>query len=230
MSAPPVLDRMRGQLEAWSTAGDRREVFLRCYSMMTANMHDAIGRGAFADGPWVDRLLHRFADYYFDALEQWNALPESAPAVWQVAHERTRRPETAVWQHLLLGVNAHINYDLVLTVHELLEADWASMTEDERTLRYGDYCLVNSIIAETIDAVQDDVIAPAMPVGAILDRLMGRLDEYLISRFITSWRDRTWEHAVSLLDAQDGQQRAAIVRSVEEQALRTAGRINLGAH
>ena len=28
----------------------------------------ALEQGSFEDVEWVDRLLHRFADYYFDAL------------------------------------------------------------------------------------------------------------------------------------------------------------------
>lgn len=228
MNGPEVLARMHAMLDRWAATDDRRDVFLRCYSMMTANMHAAIARGEFADGVWVDRLLRRFAGYYFDALEQWETRPDTAPRVWQLAHESTRRDAAAVLQHLLLGVNAHINYDLVLTVHELLEREWQAMPPSVRGARYADYCRVNAIIAATIDAVQDDVIAPAMPVGAVLDRLLGRIDEYLISRLITSWRERTWEFAVLMLDAGDGEGRAVVVADVEAQALRIAGRINLG--
>ena len=228
MSTPVVLERMHALLDDWAAEDDRRDVFLRCYSMMTANMHLAIDRGEFADGVWVERLLHRFAEYYFDALERWDSAPDTAPQVWQIAHESTRRADAAILQHLLLGVNAHINFDLVLTVHELLIGEWHAMTPSAREVRYADYCRVNAIIAATIDAVQDEVIAPAMPVGAVLDRLLGRIDEYMISRLITSWRDRTWEFAVLLLDTGENEGRAAVLADVEAQALRIAGRINLG--
>lgn len=228
MSAPHVLQRMQALCNQWSSEGDRREVFLRCYGMMTSNMHAAIGRGDFIDSVWVDRLLHRFAEYYFEALERWDTSPDAAPAVWQLAHGSTGREGTAVWQHLLLGVNAHINFDLVLTVHELLEDEWAGLSPEARLRRHDDYCRVNAIIADTIDAVQDEVLAPSMPSSVILDRLMGRIDEYMISRLVTSWRDRTWDHALRLLETCDGTQRLAIVAEVEEHALRLAARINLG--
>jgi hypothetical protein len=35
---------------------------------MTEKMLVALEQGSFEDVEWVDRLLHRFADYYFDAL------------------------------------------------------------------------------------------------------------------------------------------------------------------
>jgi hypothetical protein len=228
MADPSALTRMQTILERWFAEGDRRDVFLRCYSMMTANMHAAIDRDEFSDGAWVARLLHRFADYYFDALAKWEQRPESAPPVWQLAHASTRHADASVWQHLLLGVNAHINYDLVLTVHELLQSEWQVLAREERERRFADYGRVNDIIAATIDAVQDDVIAPAMPVSAILDRLMGRIDEYLISRLISSWRDRTWDFALELLQTTDTAQHRKIVARVEEKALRIAAHISLG--
>ncbi|MBE0643785.1 MAG: hypothetical protein IH600_06865 [Bacteroidetes bacterium] len=228
MSAIPVLDRMHARLGEWSAAGDKRDVFLRCYSMMTANMHAGIDGAVFRDADWVWRLLGRFAEYYFEALDQWERDPVLAPKVWQLAHESTRRSDATILQHLLLGVNAHINYDLVLTVAELLDAEWPAMTHPERDFRYDDYCRVNAVIADTIDQVQDEVIAPAMPLSAVFDVLLGRLDEMLISRMIASWRDRTWVFAVRLLEAPDPAARQAIVAEVEESALRMAQQLSAG--
>ncbi len=220
-----TLARMDALLAEWKVDGDRRDVFLRCYRMMTANMHTAIGSHHFADPVWVAQLLHRFADYYFDALTRWNADPAGAPPVWQRAHALARDNDDAVVQMLLLGVNAHINYDLVLTVDELLSVEWRRMLPHDRAARHDDYCRVNAIIASTIDAVQDEILSPSLPLAALLDRVMGRLDEYLISRLITSWRDHTWESAIALIDATDADARTRIIDEVEHRALRMADRI-----
>jgi hypothetical protein len=226
--APVLIERMSSLIDRWSAEEDRRDVFLRCYRMMTVNMHEAIDRGEFSDGPWVATLLQRFAGYYFDALEQWERGPTLAPPVWQLAHESTRLSDAAAWRHLLLGVNAHINFDLVLTLQELLDAEWSGLSATQRTRRYEDYCRVNAIIAATIDAVQDQILAPDIPFSALLDRVLGRLDEYIISRVITSWRDQTWENAVLMLDNPDPAERELIIRRVEADSLRLAGRINTG--
>ncbi len=74
-----------------------------------------------------DGLLHRFADYYFDALDAYDADPARTPAVWRVAHEATRAPRTSAVQHLLLGLNAPINYGLVRTLVDVLEPEWARL-------------------------------------------------------------------------------------------------------
>lgn len=67
-----VVQQMVTRAQNWETAGDKRYIFLRCYSMMSANMAVAIQEGRFAHSPWVATLMLRFADYYFDALELYD--------------------------------------------------------------------------------------------------------------------------------------------------------------
>ena len=88
--------------------------------MMTNNMLIAIDQDEFHDPEWVSILLHRFADYYFEALDKYEAGDIQTPVVWEVAHDAATERKIFVLQNLLLGVNAHINYDLVVTLVELL--------------------------------------------------------------------------------------------------------------
>ena len=78
----PVLERMDTLIARWEANRDPRWVFLSCYRAMTANMLTSVAQRDFLDSAWVDRLLHRFADYYFDALEAFERDPATAPAVW----------------------------------------------------------------------------------------------------------------------------------------------------
>jgi hypothetical protein len=170
----------------------------------------------------VDRLLQRFAEHYFAALQAYDQDPLSAPQVWQIAHNFTRDADAWALQKLLLGVNAHINFDLVLTLDEMLAAEWDLLSEEERSGRYWDYCYVNDIIAQTIDSVQDQVLEPAMPVMDLVDKLFGNQDERLISRMLTRWRDHVWTDAMSLLAAKRSDEQADQIRRVEAEALRLA--------
>jgi hypothetical protein len=206
-------------IQDWEAIGSPKAVFLNCYRMMTNNTLAALAHGEFADPRWVDRLLHRFADYYFEALEIYESDPLSAPVVWQLAHDTTRDPDALPLQNLLLGVNAHINYDLVLTLDELLQPEWAALSEEARLERYNDYTHVNDIIGRTIDQVQDEILAPMMPVAGIFDRLMGPLDELLLSHIITKWRESVWENACRLLTGDEEIKREVMVEQVEAAAL-----------
>lgn len=223
----PVTMRMQTLVSQWQSQNDQRYIFLDCYLMMTRNMLKALAAGEFNDPAWVGRLLEHFADYYFNALEDFERERTAAPAVWQVAFDSARDARALALQKLLLGVNAHINYDLVFTVVELLRPEWDGLSETQRQERQVDYTLVNTIIARTVDDVQDQVLEPVMPLMEVIDRLFGSLDELLISRLITEWREDVWRYAVSLLEAQELQEKAKVTQQVEAQALKLGKAIHL---
>jgi hypothetical protein len=216
-----VTKKMQRCIDRWDACGDGKALFLRCYRMMTGNVIAAVQQRDFNDPEWVDRLLNHFADYYFVSLEVYEANPAGAPAVWQLAHSAANNPNLSAVQKLLVGVNAHINYDLAFTLVDLLRQEWAGLSDAQRTLRYEDHCRINNVIAETIDTVQDDILEPAMPVMKLVDDLMGGADELMISRLIAGWRDNVWQYAVRMLATDDLQQLAALAKQVEADALET---------
>ena len=217
-----VVDRMQECIDRWDRAGDPRGVFLSCYALMTRNMFDALDAGEFADGAWVSHLLHHFAGYYFDALDAYEAGEEGAPAVWRRAHDAAQRSTTPAISLLLLGVNAHINYDLVLAVADLLEFEWPSLSDEERHARYEDFCRVNDTIGQTIDSVQDTVLEKREPFMALVDTLFGPIDEWLVSRGITEWREEVWGHAVRRVETPGDAQREVLRQEIEASAMRWA--------
>ena len=129
---------------------------------------------------------------------------------------------------MLLGVNAHINYDLVFTLVDMLEPEWQGLSPEQRTHRYNDHCRVNNIIGRTIDAVQDQVLEPGMPLMDLVDKLLGPVDEFLISHLISNWREDVWQNAAELLGT--GSERNKLEGQIEAHALRVGrviSRLNL---
>ncbi len=210
---------MKLRADLWEAGGDRRFIFLRCYCMMSGNMAEAVGAGRFADGVWVTALMHRFAHYYFEALEAYDARPEHAPPAWRQVFDAAREPGTHVLQNLLLGVNAHINYDLPLALYDTLNDTWPNLGEQARQHRHNDHVEVNRIIESTIDAVQDQVVEPMSPAMAVVDRLMGRMDEWLLSQLISGWRTDVWHVAQHLLGAPDEGSREKVRKEQEQRVL-----------
>jgi hypothetical protein len=213
---------MQALVQQWESAADRRAAFLSCYLLMTRNMLAAIDKGEFGDALWVSRLLHRFADYYFDALAAYDQDSPATPPVWRQAHNATLQPGTQVLQHLMLGVNAHINYDLVLTLVDLLEPEWTQLSPEERARRHADHCHVNDVIGRTIDAVQDSIIERFMPVMDIVDKLLGPIDELVVAQLLTRWREDVWKHALQLLEAPEPGEREHLRQELEATALQRA--------
>ena len=215
----PVPQRMTALIDQWDAAHDRRAIFLGCYRLMTNNMLDAIEAGRFHDGVWVSHLLERFANYYFAALDRFEQDEPNTPPVWKLAFDATRDEEVMTLQHLLLGVNAHINFDLIFSIYDLLQVEWAEATPEQRAQRHADHEMVNRIIGETTDAVQDQVVERFSPWVEVFDKMLGPVDEWLTSHLISHWREEVWETAVRYLEAADEDTRAELRQQIEHTAL-----------
>lgn len=221
-AAEPVIEQMDSLLAGWEAGGDPRRIFLGCYKMMSENMLAALRAGEFEDTAWVTALLDGFANYYFRALTAYEQGSLTASAVWRYAFEASRSPKIHVLQNLVLGVNAHINYDLVFALSDVLQAEWGQLAEAQRQMRYRDHCHVNDIIKQTIDAVQDQIVEPLEPDLRVFDRLLGPLDEWMTGWMISEWREEVWKHAVRLMELDGGDEREAYARQVEESSITRA--------
>ena len=213
-----TVGRMMQQANQWRDGNDNRCIFLHCYATMSGNMKKALIEGRFADANWVDKLLEHFASYYFKALHQFEHHAPEIPAVWQHAFAEAANRHH-VLQYMLLGVNAHINYDLPLALYDMLNDHWQTADETLHGQRIHDHNMVNTIIAETIDLVQDEVIEFYDPSMDIVDKLMGRVDEWILTELISSWRAHVWLRAMQLLQATTEEQREVIRLQIEADAL-----------
>lgn len=215
----PVVTRMAAQLAEWEARGDGRAIFLDCYLQMTVAVHQRLGADGFADPAWVSTLLERFADYYFLSIDGGEEVCE-IPAPWALAHAAAVGNDATVLQLLLAGVNAHINYDLVLTLIDVLDQEWHEADEAARSRRRDDYDAINTVIAATADLVQDRVVERRAPVLDVLDRALGRWDEQLAVRLLTGWRNRVWRDALRVLALDSPDARAARIATIEAQCAR----------
>ena len=100
---------MAALLESLRAAGDQRQYFHATYQRTTIAVAAELRRGGFADAEWVERWDVAFADLYLDALRA--ALAGGRPTrPWEIAFGAPAG--VSPLRHVLLGMNAHINYDL----------------------------------------------------------------------------------------------------------------------
>jgi hypothetical protein len=222
-----ILQQMRDQISLWEQISDSRATFLSCYLLMTENMLQAIESNQFHDSEWVYTFLNRFAEYYFEALSAYENQRLIAPNVWVIVHDAAQKDTTQVLQNLLLGINAHINYDLIFTLVDMLAPEWEQLSLLEKDQRQADHNHVNRIIADTIDSVQDQVIEKLVPRMDLVDKLMGPLDEWMISTLITHWRDEVWRQAVDLLESEDKDACEVRKKEIEQRTIKRANTILL---
>lgn len=196
-----VIDDLDKIIERERAAGSRRAYFPALYRATTAEVLRAVEAGQFEDPERMVRMDVIFAGLYLRAHREWTAgRPCAEP--WRLAFEAASDDGLLVLQHLLLGMNAHINLDLPI-------AALAAAGDDLPRLRR-DYDHLNVILTRMIDRMQAAVNAVS-PELAWLDRLGGGLDELLGSVGIKAFRDEAWERAEGLAAAADpGAARAAL--------------------
>src|SRR5262245_509827 len=165
------------------------------YRTVTRHMGEALEMDVFDDPRRVEHLIVVFADRYVDAHKTWRAggPPTSS---WRLAFEFSRRGRGSALQHLLLGMNAHINLDLGA-------ATAAVSTADDLATLHGDFGRVNRVLFGLVDGIQAELGA-ATRWMAWLDRLGLGWDEAMMRTGIGAAREWAWdlaEHAVAADDA-----------------------------
>lgn len=172
--------------------GDDRGAFLVVYARVTDAVGQAIADGVFADPEWTTAYLVAFADLYRQALYAYEVDDSDAlPDAWKVAFDAAAEGEALVAQNVLLGVNAHVNYDLALALTEV-------GIDPDRDKKYDDHCTVNDILRHLVDEVQENVAETYAPGIATVDESLGRLDEAVSYGTLVEGRDSAWRSAVAL--------------------------------
>jgi len=175
---------------------DRRAVFLTIYTRMTRAIRDRIEDGGFANPSWMRRYTVTFANYYrraFLAFERGEL--GAVPDPWRVAFGTAVAGDALVVQDAFLGINAHINYDLALTLRDV-------GIDPNRSAKRADHRAVNDVLARLVDAQQEALAEVYAPGVADVDDAFGRLDERLSLLGLTEGREQAWRVAVVSTDVE----------------------------
>jgi hypothetical protein len=193
-----AFDRLRDLERRLRKAGDRRAVFLTIYTRMTAVVRDAIAAGRFHDPDWMRRYTVAFADYYRRAFRGFErGALDSVPDPWIIAFRTAVEGSALVAQDAVLGINAHINYDLALTLRDV-------GIDPHRRRKRRDHRAIDAVLADLIDAQQAalaDLYAPGIEG---IDATLGRFDEALSLFSMVEGRAQAWRIAAVLTDVSWG--------------------------
>ncbi len=163
--------------------------FTALYQEVTIRVKEGISNGVFEDGPRMEHLDVTFALRYLDAYQAYHqGLPCSLS--WVRAFDASKDSSLIVLQHLLLGMNAHINLDLGIASAEVMKG------KDLKIL-HNDFNKINEILSSLVNKVQQDLTEIWSPLRWIL-RLSGRIDNLVVDFSMTMARDGAWSFAQSL--------------------------------
>jgi hypothetical protein len=188
-------------------ASDRGVFFAAMYRAVTERVRQGIHQDWFDDGARMERFDVLFARRYLDACRGWEA-GTGVTGAWRLAFETAERHDCIALQHVLLGINAHINLDLGIAAAD------AAPGNEIRELR-DDFERINDLLAEMVDSMQD-ALAAISPWSRLVDRVGLRFDEALVSHTLRQTRAEAWEFAVALSGTEPGERAIVIERRDQE--------------
>ena len=193
-----LVRRMEGLLAPLEARGDPARFFLATYLRTTRAVAEELERGGFRDPAWVERWDVAFADLYLDAIEDAEA-GRRPPEPWVVAFGAGAGGDgVAPLRHVLLGMNAHINYDLaqsLLAVIPSRDFDDPGLLAD----RHADHEHIDQVLVARVGAEDTELEALSGPRSRT-DRLLQPLNRLATRRFLRESRAKVWANA-RLLDA-----------------------------
>jgi hypothetical protein len=216
-----LIGRMRALLAPLEERGDPGRYFLATYLRTTLAVEQELARGGFRDPEWVERWDVAFADLYLDALEAAEA-GRPPPEPWAVAFGAAEGDRLPPLRHVLLGMNAHINYDLAQSLVAVISA---AEFDDPQVLagRRADHEHIDQVLVSRVGA-EDSELEALSGGRSLVDRLLQPLNRQGTKRFLKESRAKVWANA-RLLDAARRQGAEAYAARLAELERLSAARV-----
>ncbi|WP_194766297.1 DUF5995 family protein [Tamlana sp. I1] len=195
-----VLDELDLIIEECIATNSRLGLFAYIYRRTTYEIASEIALGNFEDNQRLEIMDVAFANLYLDAYKAYkNGQPVSA--VWAYAFNHAHEPLT-ILQHIMLGMNAHINLDLSI-------ATAATMSGQDILDIEADFNKVNDILFQITNEMQDR-LSRVSPLMFLLDFLGKNNDEKIIDFSMRKAREQSWNAANLLWSLGDDNNHEAI--------------------
>ena len=199
MGIDEVIERMAVLAEELRKDSDGRLAFHNTYLRTTEAVAQALRDGFFADPEWVDRWDVAFARLYLDALDA-DRRGEPVPEPWAVAFRAAAaQPDMPAVRHVLLGMNAHINYDLPQALLAVItDAEFGD--PQVRARREADHRRIDEVLSVRVGA-EDAELQQMEPAATWQDRVLQPLNRIATRRFLRESREKVWANAQELSKA-----------------------------
>jgi hypothetical protein len=211
-SVEDVIDKLSRFEQCCLGNHDLRGVFATAYLLITRSIHAHLDDGLFRNDEWSKTYLVRFGNLYREAVlndESNNGQP--VPKSWNFSFETSRKKEGLIIQHLLLGINAHINHDLAVALYDV-------GIDPDRDDKYTDHILINQILEQSTDSLKKEVGIKYAPILKRLDRKTGRISDDVTNFSIPKARDHAWSFAIALTRASGRNEQEILRKTLDDQA------------
>ncbi|HVT59542.1 MAG TPA: DUF5995 family protein [Thermoanaerobaculia bacterium] len=139
--------------------------------------------------PRRDRYPRRQSGISLSATASYQAgKPPSAS--WQVAFQAAQSADPIILQHLLLGMNAHINLDLGIAAAQTSPGTQLPALHD-------DFFKINALLASLVSTVVEE-LKQVSPLLGLIEDVLGKADDTIANFGLTTARDWAWTFAETL--------------------------------
>ena len=183
-----VLNELDSIIEDSVKENNRLGIFAYIYRRTTAQIKQAIADKRFEDNERMEKMDVTFANLYLTAYKNFFS-NKTISKSWMIAFQAKNQKLTII-QHIILGMNAHINLDLGVAASEIMPPD---KIDDLKN----DFMLVNQILKDLINEMQYRVSRVSRTMF-LLDWIGQNEDEKIINFSIVKAREQAWNFANSL--------------------------------
>lgn len=177
-------------------------LFPTLYRVVTLKIKEGIMNGSFQNGERMEKLDVIFANRYLKAYYEYRA-KEKPSECWEFSFQKAETYWPIVVQHLLLGINAHINLDLGIAAAQV------STPEDIGNLK-SDFDQINAILSNLVESVEKCLIK-IWPTLTYILKLSGKIDNFFIDFSMQTARDGAWKYATEFVILPENQREASIL-------------------
>lgn len=185
-----VIHQLEQLIAECIDTNDRIGYFAALYHKVTVRVREGILNHEFDNGARMERLDVIFANRFLWAVQQYRN-KQTPSGSWQATFDACLKRRILVLQHLLLGMNAHINFDLGIAAVE------AANRNDLRSIR-NDFNAINTILGSLVFEVMNELnrVSPLLSLFGF----HATNESILIQFSITNARDGAWGFAENLSD------------------------------
>lgn len=193
-----VLERIVKECEEQQNP---RGYFAVLYLKVTKAVKEGIENKVFQDNERMEQLDVVFASRYIDAY-YLSKTKKPITESWTAAFKLDKLYWPIVLQHLLIGMNAHINLDLGIAAAEVMKGKNIEDLHD-------DFNHINTILASLVSDVEKD-LSEIWPTLSKILKLTKKVDNFLVNFSMTLARDGAWKFAQYLSKADPNSWHTAI--------------------
>lgn len=209
-----VIEQLDVIINESISSNSRMGLFAYIYRRTTAEIAAEIALGNFEDNIRLEKLDVEFANLYLDAYMAYKT-GGNVSSVWAYAFSQVNAPLT-ILQHIMLGMNAHINLDLGV-------ATAITMSGQEIRLVQADFNKVNDILFKITNELQDR-LSRVSPLMFLFDFAGEHRDEKVIDFSMRKAREQSWNSANLLWALGNGSNLDAI-KTIDNLALQLSHHI-----